>query len=271
MKLRYIAIISLVCIILFLLFATPIFFKNSNAEPITTYFRPMTEPQAYANPPDSISISIIDPFANSEAQIEMNCVNFTPQKDISNFSSIQLDDYLKSNSGNATKFIQSYIFTTACEFPNRPSYKNTVPLLEEVTCIEPIRVKTNPFFKQTSINTWEGAIFFDSWNASLNVNHEIITQGPLLKIVPNKLIITLKIPDNYDIVPSDKLKIEKIPEYYLVTSELKSGEMLDIKVSQKGLYGDISILVSFVCPLIVGWILGPIIENMVKHHKSKKN
>lgn len=263
-----IIIVCVACVALFLVFSTPLFFEKSKFESVTVFFNPIGKLVKPDNP-DSISINLTNPFTYSDAQIKMQCNNFNPIIDIKNFTDDQVNDYIKSNISRSTHAIKSYIFLNSVEFQDKTMYKNTVPILAEIACVEPISVKVNPFFKQTSINTWEGSIFFDSWNGSLNLNPNLETKGNLIKITPNKLIITMFIPDSYDIEPSDKLKLEKISDNYIITSELEPGESLDIKVSQKGFYINVIILSTFLCPLILGLILGPIVDQKLKEHKSK--
>jgi len=141
--------------------------------------------------------------------------------------------------------------------------------MEEIACVEPYTVPVYPFFKKTSLNTWEGSLFFDSWSGSLSLNPTITLEGSLIKIVPKKLVITMFIPESYDIVPSDKLKLEQHSGYYMVTSELEPGESLDIKVAEKSFYEPLIIGITFLCPLVIGVLLGLLVDPILQKRKSK--
>jgi hypothetical protein len=258
--------------VLFLCISTPLIFENSKYESVTFYFNrynaKTTDSGISAKyPVDSISINLNNPFDYSDAQIKIKSDSFRPSIDMTNFSEVQINDYM--NSTQPEYALKSAIFTNSVEFPDGMIYNNTVPIWAEISCVKPISIKVNPFFRRTSIDTWEGSLFFDTWNGSLNLNPILYNEGPLIKVTANKLIITTVIPDSYDIEPSDKLILEKIPDNYIITSELEPGESIDIKVAQKSFYEPIIIGVTFFCPLILGLILGPIVDKKLKERKSR--
>lgn len=247
---------------LFLYVSTPLFFKKRKYESVRLYFNPnnakTTDSGISAKYPiDSISINLMHPFDYSDAQIKIQSKSFRPNIDMNNFSEVQVNDYMKSVQPEYA--LKSDIFENSVVFPDKMIYNNTVPIWADMACVKPISIKVKPFFRQTSINTWEGSLFFDTWNGSLNLNPVLYNEGPLIKITANKLNITLIIPDSYDIEPSDKLTLEKIHDNHIVTSKLEPGGSIDIKVVQHSSWDLIIIGVTFLCPLIIGIILGLIV------------
>jgi len=264
--------------IVWIYFSTSFFYEKNDLNPVTLYFNtenslsnsPFSISAKY--PVESIAINFMDPFRDSNAIIRIKFENFAQETDfiepngnIMNQSKVW--EYTKSHEAEYVLKSPFIIGDVGIKAPINPIiWNNTIPIWAQVINVEPIQIPVRPLFKQTSFDTWDCILLLDTWEGSLGLNPVLTTQGPLIKMSANKMQIVMIIPESYEIEYSDKLIIEKGSNEnfgnYIVKTELLPGEPIDIKV-KRSWNETIKLIVGFICPLIIGIVLGPYIKRFI--------